>query len=118
VSTYAQRLQERRTRFVQRWLVRLQLTSERLNDLRSVSGKRDSLVQINRDFHQLAGAAGIYELQELCSLAIAAEDLCGNYLLRVLRAQNDLDGDSLQRLEELLERIQQLLHELNEPAAD
>jgi HPt (histidine-containing phosphotransfer) domain-containing protein len=110
VSGYKERLIQRRCRFVKRWEIRLQSTNQALMELQDDGGNRALLSQINKDFHQLAGAAGIYELQGLCSLAIAAEDLCGRQLRQG-------DGSAclpafFSGIAELLTRLQAILQEL------
>ena len=110
MNGYKERLKQRRCRFVRRWQVRLQSTNQALVQLQGDGRNRALLTQINKDFHQLAGAAGIYELQGLCSLAIAAEDLCGGQL-RQPNGSVCLPA-FFKGIAELLTRLQAILQEL------
>jgi len=74
MSDYKTRLLERRKSFVIRWTQRLHGTTASVATL--TEGDPAQLKSVTKDFHQLAGAAGMYELTDVCDKAIAAEDLC------------------------------------------
>ena len=63
--------------------------------------RHDALLQINKDFHQLSGAAGIYELHTVCSAAMAAEDIC----IPLLRSGKSASNEDIYSLKIFLSSI-------------
>jgi chemotaxis protein histidine kinase CheA len=75
MSTYESRLQQRKLQFIERAKQRLALTHTNLELLSTQPQRSDLLPLIMKEFHQLAAAAGIYQLSELCSIAVNTEDM-------------------------------------------
>src|SRR6478735_6459694 len=80
MNSWESRLQERRTQFLVRAGEKLLVVEEMLDRLAIDPQDSDSLKVLNKHFHQLAGAGGIYEMDDICSLTIAAEDVCTRIL--------------------------------------
>ncbi len=76
MKTFQERLQERRIQFLLRAKEKLATIKVMLGRLESDSSDYAALNVINQHFHQLVGAGGIYEMSDLCDLAIAGEDIC------------------------------------------
>ena len=106
MSTDQSRVIERRTQFAQRWLKRLEGTAARLT--KSAQSSED-MKEITKDFHQICGAAGIYELNELCAVAIAAEDLC----LTIAAANSPPNSKQLEHLRSSVASIAKLLQPMS-----
>ena len=81
MSNWQTRLAQRRARFLARSHEKLENILQLIAHLEAQPGDTNCLDHINRIFHQLAGAGGIYELVEICDLAIAAETLCSRLII-------------------------------------
>lgn len=82
MQAWQTRLNERKQQFLTKTRERIsgELTSS-LEQLLGSPNDRSALTRVNKHFHQLAGAGGIYEMTEFCNIAIAAEELCGKLLM-------------------------------------
>lgn len=74
MSTYETRLKQRKAQFVERARERLARLKENLEMLAANPEKSHLWQPVMKEFHQLAAAAGIYEITELCRLAVDTED--------------------------------------------
>jgi hypothetical protein len=106
MSDYKTRLLERRKSFVIRWTERLQATTQSIDSL--PAGDAVQLKSVTKDFHQLAGAAGIYELTDVCDKAIAAEELCAT----LVKTQSAPSANDVEMLRTTLSAIIDLLRAL------
>jgi chemotaxis protein histidine kinase CheA len=70
------RIAQRRMQFLEKTALRLAEIEALLDDLPNTSADSEVLAQLNTFFHKLAGAGGVYEMEEFCTITIAAEDLC------------------------------------------
>lgn len=80
MNSWQSRLQQRRAQFLVRSGEKLESVQQSLSRLKLFPQDGDSLKSVNQHFHQLAGAGGIYELDALCDMAIAAEEICSRLL--------------------------------------
>ena len=75
MSTYETRLNQRKAQFVERARQKL----ARMADSLKPAGKRTPAAElwqeVTKEFHQLAAAAGIYEIADLADLAVKTEDM-------------------------------------------
>jgi DNA-binding response OmpR family regulator len=67
---------------MQSWQTREKVTEIRLLLEHLATHRTDvaTLTKVNKFFHQLAGAGGIYEMSDFCNVAIAGEELCSKML--------------------------------------
>ncbi len=77
MSVWAERLKTRRAAFVEKARTKLERAGELIEQARLTPDDAELVQSINRIFHQLAGAAGIYEMQQICQLAMEAEAVIG-----------------------------------------
>lgn len=94
MDSWQSRLQERRAQFLIRTKARLVTIDELLIGLKQTPSDAESLKNLNRLYHQMAGAGGIYEMTEFCELTIAAEEICTR-LMREKAFMNDIDHEKL-----------------------
>ena len=99
MSNWQARFQERRAQFLVRALDKMLSVVELIEHLKIRPSDEDTLIQINKQFHQFAGAGGIYELAEFCHLCIAAEEICTS-LLSDTRLPSPLELDKLMSIAE------------------
>lgn len=76
MQSWEARLNERRVQFLGKTKGKISDVLALLDELVTNPADSGKLAQLNKQFHQLAGAGGIYELNEFCELAIAAENIC------------------------------------------
>src|SRR5690242_12865608 len=109
MNMWQSRLMERRAQFIVRSTEKLNGTGELIVRLQKKPSDKEALKQINKDFHQLAGAGGIYELTELCDLSIAGEELCS----RLLNENLQPSPVDLQKMTALVNSIIRSLQEVD-----
>jgi len=99
----------RRSQFLEKTRMRLQEVTALLDKLAQQPRDEESLLLLNKHFHQMAGAGGIYELTELCNLAMAAEEICVK-LVQNKAPVGSLEQDKLRsQCAELLKDVHQEL---------
>lgn len=77
MQAWQTRLNERKQQFLNKTRERISgEVKSSLEELLGTPNDRSALTRVNKHFHQLAGAGGIYEMTDFCSIAIAAEELC------------------------------------------
>lgn len=108
------RFNERRAQFIARSLERLGGMDILLHNLELRAGDLSMLKQIARHFHQLNGAAGIYEMTEVCKLAA-----CGEDTVNELIADNmEIGREEIQDLNEILQALRRALQGQQAPMAE
>jgi DNA-binding response OmpR family regulator len=75
------RLNERKQQFLIKTKDKIAEVITSLDQLVGSPTDRSALTRVNKHFHQLAGAGGIYEMTEFCEISIAAEELCTRLLM-------------------------------------
>jgi DNA-binding response OmpR family regulator len=80
MNNWEVRLHERRGQFLVRAQEKLLVMESMLDRIESNSLDTDALKVLNKHFHQLAGAGGIYEMDALCDVTIAGEEICTRLL--------------------------------------
>lgn len=103
MSNWQTRLNERKMQFLAKTRDKLVEVEQLLNVLRQVPNDAETLTRVNKHFHQLAGAGGIYEMSEFCNVGIAAEELCTK-LLTNRSPVGDLEQQKLRALCEAMLR--------------
>lgn len=81
MQTWQTRLNERKQQFLTKTKDKVAEVLPLLDVLATRRNDVDALTKVNKFFHQLAGAGGIYEMSEFCNVAIAAEELCTKLLM-------------------------------------
>lgn len=108
------RFNERRAQFIARSLERLGGMDILLHNLELRAGDLGMLKQIAQHFHQLNGAAGIYEMTEVCKLAGFGED----QVAQMIEDNIEVGRDEVQRMNEVLQSLRRALQGEQAPAPE
>lgn len=81
MQTWQSRLNERKQQFLNKTRDKVAEVLPLLDSLVANRNDVEALTKVNKFFHQLAGAGGIYEMTEFCNVAIAGEELCTKLLM-------------------------------------
>src|SRR5580658_5320748 len=99
------RFNERRAQFIARSLERLGGMDILLHNLELRPGDQSMLKQIAQHFHQLNGAAGIYEMTDICKLAGYGEDRVSQLIQESL----EVGREEIQALNDVLKDLRRAL---------
>lgn len=108
------RFNERRAQFIARSLERLGAMDILLHNLELRSGDLSMWQQISQHFHQLNGAAGIYEMTEVCKAAAQGED----HVNQVLTGNREIGRTELHVVGEILQALRRSFAGEQTPAAE
>jgi CheY-like chemotaxis protein len=89
MQAWQMRLNERKQQFLTKTKNKVSEVLPLLDDLQCAPNDLAKLTAVNKFFHQLAGAGGIYEMEEFCKIAIAAEELCSKRIADTAPVTND-----------------------------
>ncbi len=108
------RFNERRAQFIARSLERLGGMDILLHNAELRPGDASMLKQIGQHFHQLNGAAGIYEMTEVCNLAAMGEDQVNE----LIDDGAEIGRGEVQMLNEILQALRRALQGEQAPVAE
>ncbi len=99
------RFNERRAQFIARSLERLGGMDILIHNMEMRPGDLSMLKQIAQHFHQLNGAAGIYEMTDICKMAGFGED----QVTQLIQHNIDVGREEIQMLNEILQNLRRSL---------